>query len=134
MKIAFLNIYNGRVLRGSEIFVSELAKRLSTHHKVLVFQSGGSDKEPYKTVIISNLPFLAHQKGLITSALYTIFVFVFTLRCFPILLKENFDWIIPINGRFQVLMCRFLRLIKGTRFLVSGHSGRGFDDRVNIVI
>src|SRR3990172_1761925 len=97
MKIAFLNIYNGRVLRGSEIFVSELASRLTYHHDVWVFQTGVSKKPPYKSVVISNIPFLFHQNGLLASMLYTIFVFVFTLCCIPILLKENFDWVIPIN-------------------------------------
>ena len=34
MKIAFLNIYQGLVGRGSETFVSEVASRLSDKNKV----------------------------------------------------------------------------------------------------
>ncbi|MFC1625523.1 glycosyltransferase family 4 protein [Patescibacteria group bacterium] len=48
------------------------------------------------------------------------------------LLFSNFDVIVPINGRLQVFLVRLISLIKGAKMIVSGQSGMGLDDRVNL--
>ncbi len=50
------------------------------------------------------------------------------------ILKGKFDIVIPINGRLQSLKASLFRLIGGYKLLITGHSGRGWDDIWNIVI
>lgn len=40
---------------------------------------------------------------------------------------------IPINGRWQVFICRFLTWIRGKPMVVFGHSGLGADDKWNLL-
>lgn len=48
------------------------------------------------------------------------------------LLQKEFNVIIPTNGRLQVVLVRIISWIKGAKMIVSGQSGIGVDDRVNI--
>lgn len=48
------------------------------------------------------------------------------------LLRERYDVIIPINGRLQVVLTRIVAWIKNSKVVVSGQSGMGWDDRVNL--
>lgn len=48
------------------------------------------------------------------------------------LLKKKYDLIIPTNGRFQVVLTRLITWLTGGRMIVSGQSGMGWDDRVNL--
>jgi len=133
MKIAFLNIYNGKIERGSEIFVDNLASRLSKNHEVTVFQTGKNENENYKTVQITGIPFLTVNNKL-KEEIYHLAVLFFTVKCLPYLWKERFAWLVPINGRWQVLICRLVRFFRGGKILISGHAGVGFDDRWNMII
>lgn len=47
---------------------------------------------------------------------------------------ENYDIVIPINGRLQSLKISLGRLIGGYKVLITGHSGKGWDDIWNISI
>lgn len=143
MKVAFLNIFNGKVERGSEVFVEELAGKLAVNHQVFVFQTGKKAEHNYKTIQIGGIPFLNWQGNkimgklfgnLILNEIYHFTVFIFTLRCLPILWREKFDWIIPINGRGQVIICRLIRFFRGGKILISGHAGVGFEDRWNMLL
>ena len=53
-----------------------------------------------------------------------------------ILTKINFhkkyDVVIPTNGRLQVFMVRMLTWVSGAKMVVSGQSGMGWDDRLNL--
>jgi len=128
MKIAFLNIYNGVVERGSEVFVKELADQLSLRNNVCVFQSGKIEKAAYKTQQIKGIPFISTQRFL-----YHFLVMVFTIKCLPYLYRDNYDWIIPVNGRLQSVICRLLRAVKKNKILITGHAGVGFEDKFNII-
>lgn len=128
MKIAFLNIYNGVVERGSEVFVKELASQLSLRNSVCVFQSGKTEKTSYKTQQIKGIPFISIQ-----GFLYHFLVLVFTLKCMPYLYRDNYDWIIPVNGRLQSLICRLFRVVKKNKILITGHAGVGVEDKFNII-
>lgn len=48
MKIAFLSRYQGEIERGAEVFVKEVAKRLSKNHQVIIFS--GKDADSLKTL------------------------------------------------------------------------------------
>lgn len=49
-------------------------------------------------------------------------------------LSGGYDIVIPVNGRLQGLKMSLFRLIGGYKLLISGHSGRGWDDILNIAI
>ncbi len=90
MKIAFINIYQNKVNRGAETFISEVAKRLSANHTVEIFTE----------------------------------VKLMDLR--------DFDIIVPTNGRLQAGLIRIVSWFNGSRMVVSGQSGIGLDDRINL--
>lgn len=92
MKLAFINIYQGKVNRGAETFVKELSDRLKKNHQVDVISE---------------------------------------INYFDIL-KKRYDLIIPTNGRFQVILIRLITWLTGGKMIVSGQSGMGWDDRVNL--
>lgn len=48
------------------------------------------------------------------------------------LFKKRYDLVIPTNGRFQVVIVRLITWITGGKMIVSGQSGMGWDDRVNL--
>jgi glycosyltransferase involved in cell wall biosynthesis len=132
MKIAFLNIYNGVVERGSEIFVTELAAKLSNYHDITVYQTGEKTHEKYKIIQIKNVLLAPHQGFGVINFFYDFAVLIFTILCIPYISKNKYDWVIPINGRLQVLILRLFRNIYRFRILISGHAGVGFDDKWNI--
>ena len=48
------------------------------------------------------------------------------------LLKKRYDVIIPTNGRWQVIIVRKIAWLTRAKMVVSGQSGIGWDDRVNL--
>lgn len=46
--------------------------------------------------------------------------------------KNKYDLIIPTNGRWQVILVKIICLLSKTKMIVSGQSGIGFDDRLNL--
>lgn len=48
------------------------------------------------------------------------------------LFRAKYDLIIPTNGRLQVFLVRVITWLTGARMVVSGQSGIGFDDRLNL--
>lgn len=48
------------------------------------------------------------------------------------LLKNKYDIIIPTNGRCQVIVVRIISWLTRAKMIVSGQSGLGWDDRVNL--
>lgn len=49
-------------------------------------------------------------------------------------LNGRYDVVIPINGRFQVLQVSLGRLLGKYKLLITGHSGKGWDDILNIAV
>lgn len=48
------------------------------------------------------------------------------------LLKNKYDVVIPINGRLQAIIVRIVTWLNGGKVIISGQSGIGFDDRLNL--
>lgn len=51
-----------------------------------------------------------------------------------VLLKNNFDVVIPTNGRFQAFKASLARIFKGYKIIISGQAGIGRDDLWNILV
>ena len=48
------------------------------------------------------------------------------------LYREKYDIIIPTNGRWQAFMVRLVCWLSGAKMIISGQSGAGLDDRLNL--
>ena len=48
------------------------------------------------------------------------------------LLKSDYDLVIPTNGRLQVIIVRIITWLKCKKMIVSGQSGLGWDDKLNL--
>ncbi|MBP9759601.1 glycosyltransferase family 4 protein [Candidatus Dojkabacteria bacterium] len=48
------------------------------------------------------------------------------------LIKGKYDLVIPTNGRAQAFLTRIVTWITGAKMVISGQSGVGFDDRLNL--
>ncbi|OGY11141.1 MAG: hypothetical protein A3D26_03230 [Candidatus Blackburnbacteria bacterium RIFCSPHIGHO2_02_FULL_44_20] len=134
MKIAFFSFYSGHVYRGVETFVHELANRLvSLGNEVTVFQTGPALGETvYKTQVIK-IPIDwsisgSTQKG---ASYYTGCVKTFTQEALREL-NNGFDVVFPTNGKWQSLLCRIWAWRHRKKMIVSGQSGPGWDDRLNL--
>jgi len=104
MRIIFLSFYSGLVSRGVETFVSELSKRLTKNHKILVIQSG------------------------------RVGIFWHVLESLPKIAKFQPDVIIPVNGGWQSLVIKIYCLFTKTKMLISGQAGLGRDDKWNLIL
>src|SRR4030043_797119 len=120
MKIAFINIHQGAVERGAETYISEVSKRLSEKNDVKVY---GLKKKPWP-----RLPAL--WRAYIDP--YGIQTFWYTLKLIPVLLKERFNIVVPVNGGWQPALVRLITWLYGGKMVISGQSGIGWDDRNNL--
>ena len=104
MKIIFLSRYQGKVERGVENYVAELAERLGKKHEVEILTSAWRLLASQKR---SDLP----RSDLGRSDLRIIY---------------------PLNGYWQTLGCRIYSWLTGAKLVVGGHAGIGRDDRWNL--
>ena len=47
--------------------------------------------------------------------------------------KKKYDVIIPTNGRFQAMIIRKIAWLTGAKVIISGQSGMGWDDKLNLL-
>lgn len=118
MKIAILSYYSGQVSRGVETFVDELAnKMVSKADSVRVYQSG----KPY--------PWAKYETVQIKASLPE-----FNYQSFKKISGDT-DIILPTNGRIQSITAKIWRIKhKNSRLVISGQSGPGLDDRLNLYV
>jgi glycosyltransferase involved in cell wall biosynthesis len=143
MKIAFLNLYSGINNRGAESFIHELAKRLTKSHEVTLISGGLVDIENVKNLIVVEQA-IQQQHGFrsyFDNFLKRVFldpanltVLSFSLKALAILRKEKFDVVIPVNGFWQVVICWVAKIITGSKIMITGHSGPGWDERWNLFL
>jgi len=120
LKIAFFNFTQKNVSRGAETFVKELSDRLKKNHEVFIFSD--------KSQLIGRTPFFWR----FYIDLQGIQILLFTLEHILDVFKKKFDIVIPLNGGWEVLVLRLITWIYGGKLIVSGQSGRGWDDKNNL--
>ena len=114
LKIVFLSFYSGKVARGAETFVHELANRLALNNDVVVCQAGSALRNAkYQT------------KTFKSDSLY-----LFTKKTLNSI--GNTDILFPVNGRIQGILCKLWAIKHGAKLVFSGQSGPGADDRLNL--
>lgn len=133
MKIAFLNIYQGVVSRGAENFAKEISSRLNEKYKVVIYSASGKITEEKAR---SQTPLTLFGKILYKFYLdaHSRRVFWFTFSVLPDVVRNKYDWVIPVDGGWQLLILKLVQLMKLGRFkiLVSGQAGIGRDDIRNL--
>jgi glycosyltransferase involved in cell wall biosynthesis len=50
------------------------------------------------------------------------------------LFKKRYDVIVPTNGRLQAIITRKISWIRGSKMVISGQSGIGWDDKINLLV
>lgn len=120
MKIAFLNISQGRVERGSETFIKELSERLGKSHAVEVI-SGRLELSQRWPLLWR---FYIDPNGFKVA--------IFTLKNIFKIFKEKYDVVVPLNGGWQPAFIRLATWLYGGKVVISGQSGKGWDDRNNL--
>lgn len=141
MKIAFLNIYGGRVSRGAETAIHEIARRLSKSNDITVFQAVNVPHAPYTIRSFPYLPTIPTDvsHNIILRILkkvyldpYSLLVLFFSILCIPALLKNKYDILIAINGFWQIIICKIIGKFCGIKIVVPGYAGIGIDDYINL--
>lgn len=120
LKIAFINIYQGKVNRGGEVFVDELAKRLSEKHEINIIAGGRSSQDRWPVF----WRMFIDPQGLA--------VLVWSVGTLPKIWREKYDVVVPLNGGWQVGLVRIATWLYGGKMVVAGQSGIGWDDRNNL--
>lgn len=121
MKIAFINIYQNSVARGAETFVYEVSKRLKQKHSLTIISENNakpSTKWPFLW------RFFLDPAGLM--------ILLFTLKKLPLILKEKYDIVVPVNGGWQPALVRLATWLYGGKMVISGQAGMGWDERNNL--
>ena len=143
MKIALLNYTIGIVERGGELGTQMLADDLSLlGHQVDVFQGQALKKKTNHNQIIINLPSTPTSRkpknflGKILERLYFdkngLLSLLFSFQSFPKLITTSYDIYFPVNGFWQILICKLAKLLNAGKIVVSGKSGIGWTDRHNL--
>lgn len=134
MKIAFLSFYSGHVNRGVETFTHELANRLrDLGNDVTVYQNGPKLPGTRYNCVAIGVKVDWRKKGS-----YVSFVNYYALRVreFSLKVLEGIDnkteIIFPTNGQWESLLCSIWSKRHKARLIISGQSGPGFDDRLNL--
>lgn len=120
LRIAFLNITQGTVERGAEVFVKELSERLSEKYEVKVM--AGGRRMPRRWPVLWR--FYLDPAGLK--------ILWWSMAQVPRLLRMRFEVVVPVNGGWQVALVRMATWVYGGKMVISGQSGIGWDDRNNL--
>ena len=117
MNIFFLSYYSGKVYRGVETFVHHLANHLARSGcDTFVFQSGARITDSRYTVITLDV-----SKKKFASVSLT------RIGCQP-------GIIFSTGGRMESLACKIHATANGQKLVISGQSGLGTDDRLNLLL
>lgn len=137
MKIAFLSFYSGEVERGVEVWVNEMAKRLSAKHRVVIYQAGERiSNKFFKHIPVAinwdyktNAPVFLRRLYL---DYWSLKIKEFVRKAINSLSAENPDLIIPTNGGWETILTKLYCLRKHKIMIISGQSGIGWDDYINL--
>ena len=133
-KIGILSFYGGIINRGVEILVHRLSNEIVDHgYDVTVYQIGPRLIDAkYKTVsLFSNVDWNQKSSNVAFLNHYSLKIMEFTLQVLKIIDKKT-DIVFPTNGQWQSVLCSIWAKIKRKKVIISGFSGIGFDDRVNL--
>jgi len=125
LKIAIFSYYQNFVNRGAERFVKELSEYLVNNgHVVDIYFEENQISDKQNNVFLKRF-FLD---------LNSLKILFFTLTKSSNLVYKDYDVVLPINGGWQTLIIKIISFFKKYKVVVSGQSGKGWDDRVNLML
>ena len=133
-----MSFYSGTIERGAEVFIHELASHLGLHHKVILIQAGSNTRlrTTYQTKVIRmavNWETCGRKLSIrdrIFADYWSRSIGKFTMRALKEL--DQADIVVPVDGGWESLLARLRTWKSGANMVVTGHSGMGWDDRVNL--
>lgn len=127
MHITILSFYSGQVERGVEVYVSELAERLSPLHEVKIINANNL---PFKIK-----PYTGNENPLLRH-LYLDRTSRTIKHATKVVLRNLVnnlpDAMYPVNNGWQSILAKKFCAQHNTKLILAGHSGPGWDDRVNL--
>ena len=139
MRIAFVSFYSGCVNRGAETFVHELASSFASDHSVVVYGNGKRPRTNYEAKAVG-LRINRERKdarGTLARKLFidywSLLVLRFSLLVAPQVIKKRYDVVILIDGGWESVILRLTTWLYGGKVIISGQSGVGWDDRINLL-
>ena len=110
MRITLLSFYSGHVERGVEVYADALRRHLSSHHQVEIISA------PH-----------INWKGNFSRQIAR-----FTRQALNQLESHPPDILYPLNNRWQSILCKLFCLRHSIKLVLAGHSGLGWDDKLNL--
>lgn len=132
MKLLFLNLYSGGIARGAESFAHELASKLSDKNEVKFVGGNSTQISAHQFPKTGISKWINRKRFFIDSA--GLAILKFTLQQIKEINHFKPDWVIPLNGFWQVLILKILQPWFQYKILITGHSGPGWDERWNLYL
>lgn len=141
-RVVFISYNNGRVYRGGEIFVDELAKRLSKiGNDVWVIQGSKATKShDYHIIHIRTNPnwkgrdFTDTLKRKLFIDKRSLAIAKFTIQSLSRLTDINPDVVFPINGGWQSIILRLWCLVFRKKILFASVSGKSEESNLDLLL
>lgn len=133
-KILFYSFYSGRNIRGVETFLDNLVPGIEKYYHTILIVSGKSNKVSEKTIHIqANVYNPGHplmEKFFISRRRIEEFIFYFKgLRA---LFSSRPKAIVIMNCGWHLGIYRLITKIIGSKLVLVGESGLGWDDKINL--
>lgn len=109
MRLTLLSFYSGHIDRGVEVYSQELKRYLLAHR-----------------IDIISAPKVDWTKD------FTSQIARFTNQALRQLEADPPDILYPLNNRWQSILCKLFCLRHKTKLVLGGHSGLGWDDKLNL--
>jgi len=123
MKIAFLHYYHNSIFRGLEVYLNQIASKLSKNHQILSLTGPKKTTPPLFKISFIRRLFLDSASLKVT---------LWSIKQLPPLHKFKPDVIFALNGGWQSLILRLYSWLTSSKLIIPGQSGPGWDDRWNL--
>lgn len=126
MKIAILSLLNTLVERGVENWATNVKNYFEPEHTIDIFSAASE-----------NISLDLGHKESALNLQRRLFLDYWSLKNLKLALVvanklKDYDIVIPTNGGWQSIIIRLLTWVYGNKVIIFGHSGIGWDDRVNL--
>lgn len=129
-KLMIINAYGYSVSRGAETFTNKLAQELASDFEVIPVYGDVTQMPDHQ--FRGRWWHKLAKRLFIDPAGLAILKFSWQQLGSVVSLKP--DWVMPLNGFWQVLLLKLLQPFIGYQLVIVGHSGAGWDERWNLYL
>lgn len=127
MRLTLLSFYSGQIERGVEIYAQKLAQCLSRRHSVDLITAANLPIKP--PVYRGDEKFFLRRLYLDPTSRH---IYQATQSILSQLKNYPPDILYPLNNGWQSILGKLFCLRYKTKLVLGGHSGPGWDDRINL--